>query len=220
MDVMLAPMDDDMDSGAKSAQTERLCALTRDVRSIADMIRFVVDPDGNVVPDLARKLPGRGVWITASRDALAQATRKKIFSRSFKRDVCVHPNLPEQVDRLLEQRTLSALSLLNKAGGVITGFEKVAQAIEQQSLAVLVHASDAAPDGVRKLNGALKKRYAEDFASPMMIDIFAGAHLDLALGRSNVVHAAILALPASAGFILNCQRLITYRAGQSCEQQT
>src|SRR2546423_4065002 len=89
--------------------TERLCAATGTVKPIGEMIRFVVSPDGTVVPDLKQKLPGRGVWITATRAAVQQAVTRKIFARSFKRDLRVAPALVAETERLLERGALDAL---------------------------------------------------------------------------------------------------------------
>src|SRR5437016_12572173 len=109
---------DPMDPGPRkrAAATERLCVATRRVKPITDMIRFVVGPEGQVVADLKRKLPGRGVWVTATRQAVDEAIRRKVFPRAFKRAVGVEPELGARVEALLEQSALDALAIAHKSG--------------------------------------------------------------------------------------------------------
>src|SRR5687767_6184725 len=98
-----------LDAGPRSggAGTERFCAVTRTVKPVDDMIRFVLGPDG-VVPDLKRKLPGRGIWVTATKSAVTDAVARKVFARGFKRDVRVPPELPELTERLLRRAALDS----------------------------------------------------------------------------------------------------------------
>src|SRR5215813_14875648 len=93
-----------MDQGVRVATARRrLCVATREVRPVGELIRFVVGPDGAAVPDLKRRLPGRGVWITARRHLVEEAVRRRIFGRVFKADVRVSVELADELDRLLEQ---------------------------------------------------------------------------------------------------------------------
>jgi predicted RNA-binding protein YlxR (DUF448 family) len=186
---------------------ERLCLATRTVRPVAELIRYVVDPGGRVVPDLARKLPGRGAWVTATRTALEKAIRENAFGRAFRGEGTAGPELADLVERLLEKSALDALSLANKAGQVLTGFSKIEAALAERDIAALLHASDAAGDGVRKLDAAARAAGR----SPARLFPFGGEQLDLALGRPNVVHAALLVHPASTGFLTRCQRLDHWR---------
>lgn len=180
---------------------------------MADMMRFVVGPDGTIVPDLARKLPGRGAWICATRTALEIALKRKAFSRAFKGKGAASPELPALIDQLLEQDMRAALSLTNKAGQVITGTMKVESALASGQVRVLLHAADARPDGVRKLNATARQVHAAGAKAPAIIDCLSGIDLDLALGRSNVVHAALLAHPTTAGFLARCRKLEHWRTG-------
>ena len=118
---------DDLDRGATSvaAGAERFCALTRELKPVSEMIRFVVGPGGDAVPDLKRKLPGRGIWITATRDAMTDAVKRNVFSRGFKREVKVSRDLAGDVERLLGKAALDALAMAGKAGNVVSGFAKV-----------------------------------------------------------------------------------------------
>ena len=214
---MLAQLPDDtLDAGPRKTarDTARLCAATGTVRPVDDMIRFVLSPDGAAVPDLKQRLPGRGVWITATREALKNAIARKAFARSFKRDVQTAPDLADRTERLLERAALDALAIAYKARRVVAGFAKVESALVQGTAVALLHASDAAPDGVRKLYSAMRRNSDGDGALAVL-NTFTSAQLDLALGRANVVHAALLAGPESKAFLTRSRRLERFRTGTS-----
>src|SRR5882757_9798511 len=200
------PNDEELDAGPHKSGpgTERLCALTRAVKPVDELIRFVVGPDG-VVPDLKRKLPGRGLWITGDKTALKDAVTRNVFARGFQRELRVTPELVEQTERLLVRGALDALAIAGKAGLVTAGYAKVEAAIAHDPILGLIHATDAGTDGVAKLSGVLRRR--EDAAPVTVIKAFTTAQLDLALGRSNVVHAALLAGPANDTFLARYSRL-------------
>jgi predicted RNA-binding protein YlxR (DUF448 family) len=198
-----------------AARTERLCIATRQVRPVGALIRFVIGPDGVVVPDLKRRLPGRGVWVTARRQAVAEAVRRRLFGRGFKAEVRVSPGLPDAVERLLEQSALNALSIAHKAGLVVQGFARVEAAVaSSEAVAALIRASDAGEDGGRKLAAAFSRTDdgAEGRTKGKIVKAFTSAQLDLALGRLNVVHAALLAGRASEAFLVRWQFLEDFRA--------
>jgi predicted RNA-binding protein YlxR (DUF448 family) len=211
---MLARADHrETDTGPKMAGSERMCALTRQVKPADELIRFVAAPDGSVVADLKRKLPGRGIWITATRDALADAIKRKVFARGLKANVHADSGLIAETERLLERAVLDALSIAGKAGAVVSGFAKVEAATAGGRLAALIHARDAASDGVRKLDAALHRETGENGRRITVINDFSTGQLDLALGRSNVVHAGLLAGPAGNTFIARYLRLKRFRTG-------
>jgi predicted RNA-binding protein YlxR (DUF448 family) len=191
--------------------SERLCAATGEVKPVDRMIRFVIGPDQAVVPDLKRRLPGRGIWITATRQALELAVKRKSFERSFKREVSVTCDLVGMTERLLEQAALDALAMSHKADKVAIGFGRIDRALLRERIVGLLHAVEAAPEGVRKLNAALNRR--EDAADIAVIDGFTTAQLDLALGRANVIHAALLVGPESETFLARAARLDCFRTG-------
>ena len=201
------------DRGPSAAGGERFCALTRTAKPADDMIRFVVGPDGAVVPDIKRKLPGRGIWITASREALKTAVNRKLFSRSFRREVRANADLIDATERLLERAVLDSLSMAHKGHRLLAGFTKVEKALLRDRVGALLHASDAALDGVRKLDSALQRR--DDAEEIPVISSFSGEQLNLALGRPNVVHAALLASPESDGFLARFKRLHRFRTGDA-----
>jgi predicted RNA-binding protein YlxR (DUF448 family) len=211
MSALAEELEADTGPRGQTGSTERLCVATRTVKPIEGMIRFVVGPDGWVVPDLKRKLPGRGVWVTATREALGEAVRRNAFARGFKRTVSASADLPGMTEGLLERAALDALSMAHKAGLVETGFARVATALGDHDIAALLHALDAAPDGVRKLAQAARQRLGERAESLPVLTAFTSAQLDLALGRANVIHAALLAGPASEAFLVRCRSLLAFR---------
>lgn len=203
---------DDLDTGPRSgaAGTTRSCALTGRVMPVDDLLRFVVAPDGSVVPDLKRRLPGRGLWVTATRQALTDAVKRRVFARGFKRDVRALPDLVDVTESLLERAVLDALAIVHKAGRVAAGFAKAEAALERERVAALINASDAAADGSRKLLSTLRRR--EDAAAIAVVDLFTSAQLDLAFGRSNVIHAALRAGPAARTVLDRCHSVLRFRA--------
>ena len=212
---MLALADPDLDHGPRTdrSATMRMCAVSREVRPIDELIRFVVSPEGEVVPDLKRKLPGRGLWVSASRRTVAEAVRRNQFSKGFKRDVRAAPTLPADTETLLVRSATEALAMAAKAGQVVSGFSKVEGALQQGQAEALIHASDGAADGIRKLDAIVRQRGGNHGESQEMpiVSVLTSAELDLALGRSNVIHAALLAGPASKTFLSRCQILVQYR---------
>lgn len=223
----------DEDSGP-----ERTCVVTRRKGAPETMIRFVRGPDGRVVPDVRHKLPGRGVWVTAEATLVAKAAKGGAFARGFKGKVDVPEGLADQVGDLLEADALQFLSLVNKAGAVVTGFAKVEAALAGGKVAALIHAREAGADGVEKLEAAAR-RFARDrdrrdkggkagagdeverLKTPSSIKVFASQQLDLALGRTNVIHAALAEGPLGEAFLIRCQRSILYRTvGAYSAQET
>jgi uncharacterized protein len=196
---------------------ERTCIVSREVRSPQDMIRFVVGPDDMLVPDLKARLPGRGAWVTCDQALVREAVRRKAFARSLKVPVKVSPNLAEDVATLLERDALQALSFVNKAGEAICGFMKVESAIAKGRVAALLHACEAAPDGVRKLDQAIRRQANGAQSKIIVIDSFAADDLSLALGTPHVIHAALIAGPASRGFLARWIRLSRFRGSRPVE---
>lgn len=201
-----AAHDIELDSGPHARGPVRLCAATRAVRPIEDLIRFVVGPDGEAIPDLKSKLPGRGVWVTATQEALSDAIKRRVFAHGFRRDVRLAPDLLARTERLLERSALDALAIAGKASLVVTGFTKVEKALLDTDIVAVLHGAEAAPDGVRKLDARQRRPIA-------VIRFLTSAQLDLALGRSNVVHAALFAGSASDTFLARSRRLERFRTG-------
>jgi len=189
------------------AEVVRRCAVTRETRAESALLRFVADAEGVIHFDLKRKLPGRGVWITASKPILADAVKRRAFNRSLRRNVQTPSDLPDRVEAALRREALNRLSLANKAGQVVAGFAKVTQAIDRGKAAALIHAEEAASDGCRRLDrkfvvtgGNGEGRAERIFRLPL--EALSGA-----LGRDNVNHAAVLQGGAGTSFIAAAARL-------------
>ena len=212
---MLALADPDLDNGPRTdrSATMRMCAVSREVRPIDELIRFVVSPQGEVIPDLKRKLPGRGLWVSASRRTVAEAVRRNHFSKGFKRDIRAAATLPADTEALLVRSATEALAMVAKARQVVSGFSKVEGALREGQAQALIHAADGAADGIRKLDAIARQTGGIHGESPEIpiVNVLTSAQLDLALGRSNVIHAALLAGPASKTFLSRCQTLVRYR---------
>jgi predicted RNA-binding protein YlxR (DUF448 family) len=212
--LAIAQDDNELDRGAAKVASgdERFCALTRTAKPVDEMIRFVVGPDGDVVPDVKRKLPGRGLWITATRPAVAEAVKRNVFARGFKRAVRADAALADRTGELLGRAALDALAIAGKAGRVVSGFGKVEDATAQPDLAAVIAASDGAADGKRKITAALRRSDPDRAGEVPTVGCFTSSQLDLALNRLNVVHAALLDGPVSETFLARTARFERYHA--------
>ncbi len=206
------------EAAAGPGATLRTCVVSRESRPPGELIRFVAAPDGQIVPDLARRLPGRGVWVKAERDAVAEAVKRKSFAKGLKRQVVASPDLPELVDQLLVKRSLEALSLANKSGRVTTGFTRVEAALIGGSVAVLLHAADGAADGAGKLDRRFVAISAQAGSKPLILRELTSEQMSLAIGRPNVVHAALSAGGATTKFLNEASRMTRYRSGLSASE--
>lgn len=164
---------------------ERKCLATGEVNPKRGLIRFVIGPDDQVVPDVAAKLPGRGMYVAAERDALELAMRKRLFSRGAKRQVTVPDGLIESVEAALRQRVVNRLAMARKAGAAVAGFEKVKDWLARDRAAILLQAADGSPRGKTKLH--------RPGGRGSYFDILTGPELGLAFGREHVIHAALAA---------------------------
>ena len=202
----------------RDEEVDRQCALTREVKPIADLIRFVVSPDGEVVPDTDAKAEGRGVWITLGHQAVTEAVRKKAFAKSLKANVRVAEDLAGLTRQRLTERLLAALSMSRKAGQIVTGASKVKAAIETGEARALFTATDAAADGRQKMASSLKDyRLAaidEGFPAPEVphLELLDSTQLGLALGLENVIHAALTKGAAAEAALKRALRLARYCA--------
>jgi len=198
--------------GGRDGSPLRLCAVTRSQRPVDDLLRFVLGPEGTIVPDLAGRLPGRGVWVDATRETMEAAVRQRVFARSLRRPVVVPDDLPDQVERLMAKRLLEAISIANKAGVLVAGFVKVEELISRGQAVLLIHAADGGQDGSAKLSRKLKALLGPERALEATVTDVTGQQLDLATGRSNVVHAAASGGGASRRILREAGRLRRYRS--------
>jgi predicted RNA-binding protein YlxR (DUF448 family) len=172
------------------------------------LIRFVADPDGQVVPDIAARLPGRGLWVEARAAAIARAVEKKLFSRAAKRQVSATPDLAARAEKALVQRMLGDLGLARRSGALVLGFDNVQRALDGHTPPrVLIEASDGAADGKRKLYAAAYRRHM----GCAVIECLTSAELGLALGRENVIHAAIQPGGLADRLVFDAERLAGFR---------
>ena len=193
----------------EAEDTVRRCALTRERLPKQELIRFVLAPSGEIVPDLKERLPGRGVWVTAAHDKVADAAKRNVFARALKAPARVPVDLADRVDRLLAEAALGALGLANKAGEVTFGATKVEEALAKGRVVALIHARDASEDGCRKLDGKHRASVKDSPRPP--IRLFSADELGLASGRTNVIHAAVIQGGAAAKFLVGASRVERYR---------
>ena len=186
-----------------------MCAVTREVRPEAELIRFVAAPDGTVVPDLRSKLPGRGIWVSLDRKLVEEAVRRNLFARGLKAPLKPFGDLGDQVSARLKEAALGRLGLARKAGAVVAGFAKVEAAIGREDLLAVIVAAEATEDGRRKVAQALHRRFGSSSAVPAFRH-FTGADLGLAIGRPDVIHAAVLQSPAGESFVEAARRFQRY----------
>lgn len=194
-------------SSSAAADRRRRDISTGEAQSEEGLIRFVSGPDGQVVPDLARKLPGRGLWVAADRAAIETAARKGLFARAAKAKIAITAGLADEVERLIYVRLLAGLGLARKAGDLVTGFEKVLAAISSGRAAALIEAADGAADGRRKLMAAARRQAKQ----PLLAGMFTAAELSLALGEENVIHSAFLAGRGAERWTADVRRLAGFR---------
>ena len=163
---------------------ERKCIATGEVQPKHGLIRFVVGPDGQVAPDLAEKLPGRGIWVSADRSALEMAIKKKLFSRSAKQQVTIPDGLIDLIEAGLARRLSDLIALSRKGGYAVAGFEKVKDWLASGKVKVLLQASDGSERGKTKLWTPQGARY---------FSVLTARELGLAFGRQSVIHGALAA---------------------------
>jgi hypothetical protein len=205
---------EDADDGDARGSLRR-CIVTRSELSPDNLIRFVADPAGGIVPDIARKLPGRGVWVTGERSAVEAAVKVNAFAKSLKRQVTVPKDLPQIIDALFVKRLLNALSLANKAGLVSTGAEKVEKLLDSGRAVALLHGTDGTSEGRRKLDRKFTAIQRDKGQPARVVDWLTIEELSLAMGRSNVVHAGLIQGGATKRFLSEAERLRRYRSGLS-----
>jgi predicted RNA-binding protein YlxR (DUF448 family) len=187
---------------------ERRCIVTGEVLPESRLIRFVAGPDGSVVPDLGAELPGRGMWVSADRGILERAVARNAFSKAAKSHLRADEELPVRVECLLIRRMQDNLGLARRSGTLVMGYDNVSRALASaRKPTILVEAGDGAPDGRRKVLAAARAQGIE----PAILDCLRAEELSVALGRENVIHAALLPGPLADRLILDAKRLEGFR---------
>jgi len=184
--------------------TDRRCIATGEAQPRVGLIRFVADPVGVLTPDLAEKLPGRGVWVSSTRDALEKAVAKGMFARGLKRKIDIPDDLVRRVEKLLLKRQIDSISIARKAGKAVCGFERTKEALWSGRTRLLFAASDGSEDGKSKLRGLAE--------GARIISVLGSTELGLAFGRDFVIHAALLDGGATTRAIREARRLEGFRS--------
>ena len=188
----------------KAETGERRCIVSGVCRPKAELIRFVVGPNGQVVPDLAEKLPGRGLWLSAERGMIHTACAKNAFAKAARAKVKAADGLADQVEALLTRRCLDLIGLARRAGNVTNGFEKVRTFLRSHRAAILFAASDGGDDGRAKVRALAK--------DVPLLDLFSAAELGATLGRDNAVHLVIAPGGLADKILVDAGRLAGFRA--------
>jgi predicted RNA-binding protein YlxR (DUF448 family) len=202
-----ASPDDAAADDAEETGPIRRCIVTGERLAKEAMVRCVVDPDGQVVPDVAAALPGRGLWLTARRDIVALAIKKRAFDRAARRTVKVPADLADRIEALLARRCRDGIGLARRSGHAVAGFEKVGQALRAGGIGVLLEASDGAANGRDKV-AALARGLGLPVA---IVSALAAAELGAAFGRDHVVHAALGSGPLADRLRADGARLAGFR---------
>lgn len=184
---------------------ERRCIATGRSGPVDMLIRFVAGPDGELVPDLAERLPGRGVWATADADLLTKAVDKGLFNRALKQKVSAPANLPQMLEGLIARRLIDAVAFARKAGLAVAGFEKTRARLRQGPVAALIEARDGSEQGKAKL-----RPLAQGASVMSCLD---ATDLGLAFGRESVIHACLDEGGVTNRVMREARRLSGFRLG-------
>ncbi|MEL6920936.1 MAG: RNA-binding protein [Pseudomonadota bacterium] len=190
---------------------ERKCIVTGKSGEADELMRFVAGPDGQVVPDIRRKLPGRGCWVTATRDHVAEAVAKKAFARGLKTKVSVAETLADDIDGLLAKAAEQSLAMARKAGDAVSGSMQVDKAVRAGRALAAVHAVEAAPDGIRKVDQARKATVHFGGPKTLAFRLLTTEQMSFAFGGGNVIHAAVLDGGAGTAALRRLGELARYR---------
>lgn len=193
----------------RTLERERRCIVGGEGAREAHLVRFALSPDGVVTPDVAAKLPGRGAWVTARRESVAQAAKKGAFARAFKAPVKLPEDLAGQTETLLARRCLDLLGMANRAGALAVGASKVEQAVRARASYLLIEAADGAEEGREKLMSLHIGLWG---APPPAVGCFQSGELGVALGRERVIHATLLQERLALVLAAEIGRLAGFRA--------
>lgn len=188
---------------------ERKCIVTGEAQPASGLIRFVVGPENQIVPDLMGKLPGRGIWVSADRAALDKAVSKGLFARAARQPVIVPEGMVEQVEHMLARRVVDLISLARKSGAAVSGYEKTKDWLSKEVAEVLIQSSDGSERGKSKLSTPHYGRF---------IGCLTADELGLAFGRQTVIHAALGAGGLTKRVVEEAQRLKGVRISKADER--
>ena len=190
---------------------DRRCIVTGESGDADMLLRFVAGPDGQIVPDIRRKLPGRGCWVTGTRANVQMAVSKTLFARGLKTKVIVADDLADQVDGLLATAAVQSLVMARKAGDATSGSMQVDKAVRSGRALAVLHAVEAAPDGVRKIDQARRATVHLGGPETMTFSTLTLEQMSFAFGGGNVIHAAVLDGGAGSAALRRLEQLARYR---------
>jgi predicted RNA-binding protein YlxR (DUF448 family)/ribosomal protein L30E len=206
---MKSPASSRIEVEPQRRERERRCIVTREAGSAAGLLRFVRGPQGQAVPDVAAKLPGRGAWVSANRRAVTEAASRNLFSRAFKAETQAGADLADQTENLLARRCLDLLGLARRAGALAVGATQVESAVRAGRALLLVEAADGAADAREKL---MALYIGLTGVAPRVVGCFGSAELGVALGRERVIHACLLQERLASDLAVEIARLAGFRA--------
>ena len=191
---------------------ERRCLASGETRQPADMVRFVLDPEGVVTPDIQGKLPGRGVWVSSDRKSLEKVIALKSFARGFKGKAKVEGDLVGLTEKLLARRILGLITMARKAGVIALGNDQVQSMAREAAIAFRIEASDGSKDGRSKIRTLAKAMNREqDLPDPIVVGCFTADEIGKALARESIVHAAIRPCKLAKSMKVDVRRLSGFR---------
>ncbi len=182
----------------------RRCIASGDVRPRDELLRFVVDAEGRLIPDLSGRLPGRGIWLSPDRDSVKRVRARKLFERAARRQLQIEDGLDDRIEALLASRCIELIGLARRAGQAVAGFEKVGAVLRNRRGALLLAARDGAPGGREKLRAAAPEL--------PLLDCLEAAELGRAFGRDRTVHGALLHGALAAKLWTEARKLKGFRA--------
>jgi predicted RNA-binding protein YlxR (DUF448 family) len=187
---------------------ERRCIVSGEVLPDDRLIRFAISPDGEVTPDIAATLPGRGIWVSADAAAVSTAVTRNLFAKAAKAMVRATADLAARVEAQLVARMSADLGLARRSGALLTGFDSVTRAIQSETPpALIVEAHDGSRDGKRKVFAAAHARGRKIET----IECLTSAEISLAVGRENVIHAALKSGRLQERLSFDAKRLSGFR---------
>jgi uncharacterized protein len=195
---------------ADRREPQRRCLATGETHDRSALLRFVIGPGGEIIPDVASRLPGRGLWLTPRRDIVDRAVAKRLFARAARRPVAASAGLADRVEALLAERCRDTIGLARRAGSAVGGFEKVREAVRAGKAGLILFALDGAPNASRKI-GALGRELP-------LATVLTAAELGAAFGREHVVHASVGRGPLCARLLVDAAKITGFRAGAVVEQ--
>jgi hypothetical protein len=181
----------------------RRCIATGTIGDRSRLLRFVVHPNGELVPDVASRLPGRGLWLTPRREILENAIARRLFARSARRPVAIPPGLADRVENMLVQRCCELIGLARRAGVAVAGVEKVREAVRTKKAGLLVLALDGAEGGRGKM-----RSLGRDLPAVMVLT---AAEMGAIFGRDHVVNIAIGSGALSGRVIAVAEKIAGFR---------